>query len=264
MLMQKVYFHKYQATGNDFVLVDNRDLVFDGSNISLIAAICHRRFGIGADGLILLEPSSRHLFTMRYYNSDGREASMCGNGGRCISAFAHKLGLAELHSRFRFEAVDGEHEAEVKEGSVTLKISDVDRVDEFEDGYFMNTGSPHLIRFVDNPSAVDVAAEGARWRNDPRFSPDGTNVNFVRRASRTIVPMRTFERGVEAETLSCGTGAVASAIAVSLKTGTGNLFNMQVPGGELTVSFDKSGGNNFYNIWLTGPAIEVFEGTMEI
>ncbi len=258
--MTKVHFFKYQGTGNDFVLIDNRDYSFNGSDKELVALLCHRRFGIGADGLMLLEPSQNHEFTMRYFNSDGNEASMCGNGGRCISAFAVHLGVVPMSSRFVFEAVDGLHEAEVRPDQVDLKMADVSQVKDLGDGYFLNTGSPHYVRFVDEPSALDVAVEGRKWRHDERFAPEGTNVNFVRTASRTVVPMRTFERGVEEETWSCGTGAVASAIALSVKRGAGHLFRMQVPGGELTVSFDEPRGDSFSNIWLTGPAKLVFEG----
>jgi diaminopimelate epimerase len=165
-----------------------------------------------------------------------------------------------MSSRFVFEAVDGLHEAEVRPDQVDLKMADVSQVKDLGDGYFLNTGSPHYVRFVDEPSAIDVAVEGRKWRHDERFAPEGTNVNFVRTASRTVVPMRTFERGVEDETWSCGTGAVASAIALSVKRGTGHLFRMQVPGGELTVSFDEPRGGAFSNVWLTGPAKLVFEG----
>ncbi len=262
--MKNLHFYKYQGTGNDFVLIDNRENLFDSSHSQLIGLLCHRRFGVGADGLMLLEPSEKSTFTMRYFNSDGREASMCGNGGRCMAAFAVHLGLAPRATRFKFEAADGLHEAEVREGEVTLKMSDVKEVKQLEDGYFMDTGSPHFVRFVDDPAAIDVAAEGSKWRHHRRFAPEGTNVNFVRTASRTVVPMRTYEKGVEGETWSCGTGAVASAIAVSLKTGTGHLFRMQVPGGELTVSFDASRAPVFTNIWLTGPAVLVYEGEIDV
>ncbi len=262
--MKRLHFYKYQGTGNDFVLIDNRNNAFDGSNNQLIGLLCQRRFGIGADGLMLMEASQKGAFAMRYFNSDGREALMCGNGGLCMAAFAVHLGLVPRAERFEFEAADGLHEAEVRAGDVTLKMKDVKEVKQMEEGYFMDTGSPNFVRFVDNPAAVDVAAEGSKWSHHRLFAPEGTNVNFVRTASRSVAPMRTYERGVEGETWSCGTGAVASAIAVSLKTGTGRLFRMQVPGGELTVSFDTSQATAFTNIWLTGPAVLVFEGNIDI
>ncbi|WP_291862584.1 diaminopimelate epimerase [Marinilabilia sp.] len=260
--MTKFHFYKYQGTGNDFVLIDNRDLSFDGKNVDLIASLCHRRFGVGADGLMLLEPSDNHSFTMRYYNSDGREATMCGNGGRCIAAFAVNRSVVKEEAYFSFDAVDGVHEAFVNGEIVSLKMVDVSGFEEKEDGLFLDTGSPHFIRFVDNPAQVNVFKEGKYWRNHDLFAPGGTNVNFVGKPLNGEVTMRTFERGVEEETWSCGTGAVASAIATYIRDGKGTCFNMSVPGGKLTVSFDVKETGRFENIWLKGPAKYVFEGIM--
>lgn len=260
--MTKFHFFKYQGTGNDFVLIDNRDLSFDGKNVDLIASLCHRRFGVGADGLMLLEPSEKNSFTMRYYNSDGKEATMCGNGGRCIAAFAVNRGVVKEETYFSFDAVDGVHEAFVNGENVSLKMGDVSGFEEKEDGLYLDTGSPHFIKFVDDPSQVNVAKEGKYWRNHELFSPGGTNVNFVGKPLHGEVTMRTFERGVEDETWSCGTGAVASAIATYIRDGESTSVEMKVPGGKLTVTFDVKETGGFENIWLKGPAKYVFEGIM--
>jgi diaminopimelate epimerase len=259
--METIKFYKYHGTGNDFVLIDNRDLKFDSTDTNLIASICHRRFGVGADGLMLLEKSENASFTMRYYNSDGRESSMCGNGGRCIAAFAVHQGVVPAGELFSFDAVDGVHKAILNGDIVNLKMVDVEGIDIFGDGMFLDTGSPHFIKFVDDPQKLDVFQEGRFWRNHERFAPGGTNVNFVGPATNKDVVMRTFERGVEDETWSCGTGAVASAIATSVRYGGGNEFMMHVPGGELTVQFETVNNRKFSNVWLNGPARFVFEGT---
>jgi len=270
--MKKTQFFKYQGTGNDFILIDNRDNRFNIGR-EKISYLCHRRFGIGADGLMLLEESEISSFTMRYFNSDGRESTMCGNGGRCIAAFAVDMGVAPVGEYFSFEAADGMHETLVdtnpgnldsidfKKGTyVSLKMGDVPKIDVMEDGVFIDTGSPHYVRFVDDPGRVDVYKEGNFWRNHERFAPSGVNVNFVGQPENGEVHMRTFERGVENETWSCGTGAVASAIASAVRYGKGNKFVMKVPGGELVVSFQSDGENHFHDIWLSGPARFIFEG----
>ncbi|MGQ1890474.1 diaminopimelate epimerase [Thermophagus sp. OGC60D27] len=260
--MKDIKFFKYHGTGNDFVLIDNRDEKFNGSDYKLIESICHRRFGVGADGLMLLEESDKGLFAMRYFNSDGKEATMCGNGGRCIAAFAADLGVAPRRQYFSFEAVDGMHEALVDDQLVTLKMTDVHEVKKEMDGWFLDTGSPHFVIMVDDPYAIDVFREGRHWRNHACFAPEGVNVNFVGRPQNGEVVMRTYERGVEDETWSCGTGAVASAIATHVNSnGTSDSFVMKVPGGELKVSFVCREDGVFENIWLKGPAQFVFEGT---
>lgn len=261
--MSRIQFFKYQGTGNDFVLIDNRDFSFDSGNVDLIESLCHRRFGIGADGLMLLEPSETTSFTMRYYNSDGRESTMCGNGGRCIAAFAVNRGVVNSGEYFSFDAVDGVHEALVDDEAVKLKMVNVDGYQEKNDGIFMDTGSPHFIKFVDDPEQVDVFKEGKYWRSHSSFAPGGTNVNFVGKPIDGEIQMRTFERGVEDETWSCGTGAVASAIASAIRIGKGTSFGMKVPGGKLTVSFDVAETGGFENVWLNGPAKYVFEGFIE-
>ncbi|MFW6326883.1 MAG: diaminopimelate epimerase [Bacteroidota bacterium] len=261
--MSKIHFFKYQGTGNDFILIDNRDFSFDSANVDLIESLCHRRFGIGADGLMLLEPSETTSFTMRYYNSDGRESTMCGNGGRCIAAFASNLGVVQRGEFFTFEAVDGTHEAVVDGEMVSLKMVDVSGFQEKKNGIFIDTGSPHFIKFVDDPDLEDVFNEGKYWRNHSDFSPGGTNVNFVGKPVNGEIKMRTFERGVENETWSCGTGAVASAIASFIIERKSKSFVMKVPGGKLTVSFDSTEAGGFKNVWLKGPVKYVFNGLIE-
>ena len=255
-------FYKYQGAGNDFVVIDNRDEHFDGDNVELIASICDRRFGIGADGLMLLQAHPEHDFVMRYFNADGREASMCGNGGRCIVAFARKLGL--IGNKTRFLAVDGIHEADIyKEDLVNLKMQNVPEVEIGEDYFYLNTGSPHFVQFSDNIDLIDVVQEGRQIRNSERFVAEGTNVNFVQLHDKGI-KVYTYERGVEDETLACGTGITASALCAAIKTGKDEgSFPVQAKGGQLEVSFKRS-GNQFTEIWLKGPATFVFEGTIEL
>ena len=255
-------FYKYQGAGNDFVVIDNRDNHFDGDNVELIVSICDRRFGIGADGLMLLQAHPEHDFVMRYFNADGREASMCGNGGRCIVAFARKLGL--IGNKTRFLAVDGIHEADIyKEDLVNLKMQNVPEVEIGEDYFYLNTGSPHFVQFSDNIDLIDVVQEGRQIRNSERFVTEGTNVNFVQLHAKGI-KVYTYERGVEDETLACGTGITASALCAAIKTGKDEgSFPVQAKGGQLEVSFKRS-GNQFTEIWLKGPATFVFEGTIEL
>ena len=253
------HFYKYHGAGNDFVIVDNRDLTFEADNISHIAWLCDRRFGVGADGLMLLQNCPGFDFEMRYFNSDGREASMCGNGGRCIAAFARKLGI--VGQKTTFMAVDGAHEAIFEEdGDISLKMSDVTKVEAHGNEYFLDTGSPHFVRFVDTLEGLDVYSEGKAVRYSDRFRETGTNVNFVKMDARHLT-VYTYERGVEAETLACGTGITASALSAALLSGIsdGN-FQVTAKGGKLAVSFVKS-ENGFTQIWLRGPAAFVFEGT---
>lgn len=253
-------FYKYHGAGNDFVLFDNRDLRFPADNIAYVSWLCDRRFGIGADGLMLLQNTDGFDFEMRYFNSDGREASMCGNGGRCIVSFAEKLGL--VTGRTGFMAVDGYHEAILlAEGLVNLKMSDVPEMEEQAREFFLNTGSPHFVRFVDAIDAVDVLAEGRAVRYNDRFRQQGTNVNFVQQKGSHLT-VYTYERGVEAETLACGTGITASALCAArrdkLKSG---IYSVSAKGGDLSVSFETD-GQGFKNIWLKGPAEFVFQGSV--
>ncbi|MBS1637027.1 MAG: diaminopimelate epimerase [Bacteroidetes bacterium] len=255
-------FYKYQGTGNDFVLIDNRDMKLSLS-VEQIRLLCDRRFGIGADGLMLLELEPGVDFKMVYFNSDGNESSMCGNGGRCITALAARLGL--IGKEAKFLAVDGLHEAKIENDIVSLKMNDVRTIETGSDFYFLDTGSPHYVKFVEGVAHTDVFSEGSKIRNNERFKETGTNVNFIEKLDDVLF-VRTYERGVEDETLSCGTGVTASALVAAargLATGKNNC-RVKTPGGELNVKFDKVLENTFYNIWLEGPATFVFKGEIEI
>ncbi|MBS2212428.1 diaminopimelate epimerase [Carboxylicivirga mesophila] len=262
--MKNIHFHKYQGAGNDFIIIDNRKGTFDGNDTTLIEHLCNRRFGIGGDGLMLLENHPIHDFTMRYFNSDGGEASMCGNGGRCIAAFAVHKGVVSNPDKFSFMAVDGEHLAQYKSGIVNLKMIDVNSVNEEDKFTFLNTGSPHHVCFVDDVTKTDVYNEGKNIRYSERYQPDGTNVNFVQFKTGNKIKVRTYERGVEDETLACGTGVVASAISAHLKKPSFSEFDIEVMGGKLKVCFEPDSEGGFKNVWLEGPATFVFEGTIEI
>ena len=255
-------FYKYQGTGNDFVILDNRLGNFTQLTSVEVAFLCDRRFGIGADGLMMLQQKEGYDFEMVYYNADGNEGSMCGNGGRCLVAFAKDLGIIEKTAEFL--ATDGFHEAKVLEnGWVELKMKDVDAVEKYEDHVVLNTGSPHYIRWENDIAKTAVFEEGKRIRYSPRFSKVGINVNFVQ-VHEDALSVRTYERGVEAETLSCGTGVTAAAIAASSNTNGHQEKKILTPGGELKVKFDKISDSSFENIWLCGPATFVFSGTIEL
>lgn len=257
-------FWKYQGAGNDFVVIDNRSLHFDSHNVQLVSFLCDRRFGVGADGLMLLENDETAEFKMRYYNSDGREASMCGNGGRCIAAFAVHQGIVKDANHFEFNAVDGLHEASYENGIVSLKMQDVTRVEKRPNGFYLNTGSPHHVEFVEDTSNVAVFEEGKTIRYSHLYAPGGTNVNFVAIQSENSIAVRTYERGVENETLACGTGVVASAISASLKLGKGQAFDVTVEGGKMKVTFERVDDHTFKNVWLIGPAAFVFKGEIQV
>jgi diaminopimelate epimerase len=251
-------FFKYQGTGNDFVLIDNRNDVFDRSNTDVVKQLCDRRFGIGADGLMLLQSKTDYDFEMVYYNADGNESSMCGNGGRCIVEFARFLGL--VTDTAHFYAIDGAHEAKVAPGFINLKMKDVSEIELNETFSFLNTGSPHYVQFVDNVETYNVQQEGAKIRNSDRFKPKGTNVNFIQQCKDELF-VRTFERGVEGETYSCGTGVTAAAIVANIKAGGGDVTtHIKTLGGKLTVRFRNTNNTHFSNIWLEGPATFVFQG----
>ncbi|WP_452223002.1 diaminopimelate epimerase [Lacinutrix chionoecetis] len=254
-------FYKYQGTGNDFVFVDNRQAIFNKNNTKLIAHLCDRRFGIGADGLILLENDPTSDFKMVYYNADGKESSMCGNGGRCIVAFAKLLNIIDKHTTFN--AIDGLHEATIDNDFVKLKMQDVNAVNVFNTHTFLNTGSPHHVTLVTNIENVNVKAEGCKIRNGSPYNNAGTNVNFVEQIDNNTFAVRTYERGVEDETLSCGTGVTAVALAMHTTGKTSsNTVNLNVEGGKLLVSFEKT-ATGYKNIWLQGPATFVFKGEIK-
>lgn len=249
-------FFKYQGTGNDFVMVDNRKGGFNDSKEN-IAFICHRRFGVGADGLILIENNEGFDFRMRYFNADGAEGSMCGNGGRCAVQFASDLGIFENETRF--VAVDGPHISEIKDGIVYLHMIDVDLIREEDGGFFVNTGSPHLVIFDFDIDKIDVKAVGASIRyNDYWLARGGVNINFVEITDAGHIKVRTYERGVEDETYSCGTGVTAAAIVSHVKKFTNSNLDIKTLGGILKVSFNVS--HKIEDIVLAGPAMRVFEG----
>lgn len=257
----EIRFHKYHGAGNDFVIIDNREGLIRLAETQ-VAALCHRRFGIGADGLMLLEQASDADFAMVYYNADGRESTMCGNGGRCIAAFAHRLGIVDRDLCFR--AVDGLHRALVlDDGQVALHMQDVDQVAFSGDNAVLDTGSPHYVQWVDDLDTMDVFGTGRAIRNRPEFLPGGINVNFVKRTGEGIA-IRTYERGVEDETLACGTGVTAAAI-VAAGVACGH-FNIPVEamGGRLSVSFRKDKPGTACDIILTGGAAFVFDGSITL
>ena len=259
----QIEFYKYQGTGNDFVMIDNRSNFFPKDNIQLIARLCDRRFGIGGDGLILLENDTETDFKMVYYNSDGNQSSMCGNGGRCLVAFAKKLHV--IKDNTTFIATDGLHHASVAEnGIVSLQMIDVPEVKITPDYVFMNTGSPHHIQLVEDLEHYNVKENGASIRYGELYGKQGSNINFVKKIDETTFSLRTYERGVEDETLACGTGATAVAIAMNVLGETkASSIDLNVEGGKLVVSFDEKDGK-FTNVFLKGPAEFVFKGTIEI
>jgi diaminopimelate epimerase len=256
-----IAFNKYQGAGNDFIIIDNRNNIFNPEDSSLINKLCDRKFGIGADGLILIKKTPGFDFEMVYFNSDGFEGSMCGNGGRCAADFAIRSGIAEKTNTFR--AVDGIHKAISEDGLIRLKMNDVNQYRLVNENYSINTGSPHYVIFTRELENLDVFNEGKKIRHSKEFLPGGTNVNFVEPEENGIY-VRTFERGVENETLSCGTGVTASAIASVL---SGHFVrgpvNVRTKGGNLSVEFDTE-GEKITNIWLCGPATFVFEGITNV
>ena len=258
-MKNKIKFYKFQGTGNDFVLIDNRDLSFPKTP-EIIEKLCDRRFGIGGDGLILLEDVKGYDFKMVYYNSDGNESTMCGNGGRCIVAFAHLLDLFEEHCRFI--AIDGEHEAAFSNGWVQLKMIDVEQIENQDKISILNTGSPHYVQWVKDLRDLDVYSEGRDVRNSEPFKKEGINVNFAEELAENQIFVRTYERGVEDETYSCGTGVTACALSY-LQHKNSQKINVKVLGGELKVKAEKH-LSGFKNIWLEGPAQLVFEGKISL
>ena len=253
----KMTFYKYQGTGNDFVVIDNRNGFFPKDNHSMIAEICNRKYGIGADGLLLLENNSKVDFTMVYYNADGKLGSMCGNGGRCIVHFANFLNI--INENILFEAIDGLHEASINNAIISLKMNDVASVNVNTNSVFLNTGSPHHVEMVEDLKNYNVAENGFLIRNKT-YGKEGSNINFVEKIGRNLFAVRTYERGVEAETLSCGTGVTAVAIALSEtnRIDTNNV-ELHTEGGNLLVHFNKLNGT-YYDVYLEGPAKQVFKG----
>lgn len=257
-----ITFQKYQGAGNDFIIIDNRNHIFPTNSTQLIKKLCNRKFGIGADGLILLEKSTEFDFKMIYFNSDGKESTMCGNGGRCIVAFGHQLNLFKTETTF--EAIDGKHFATIKGKIIELQMTDIKDIQYHQDHYFVNSGSPHHIILTTHINLCNVVSDGRKIRNGAPYHEEGANVNFVEKISENHFKIRTYERGVEDETLACGTGATAVAVAMyDAKMTNNNSLIMETLGGNLEVSFQKE--NNYYtNVFLKGPATFVFNGEIEI
>lgn len=251
-------FYKYQGTGNDFIMIDNRTSIFDETDLNLVTSLCNRKFGIGADGLILIKEKAGYDFEMVYFNADGSQ-SMCGNGARCAVAFSQFLGL--LHHDCHFQAIDGPHFARYRDGEVELGMSPVSIIDEVGEDFFLDTGSPHYVRIVDNVWDYPVVDEGARIRYSEDY-PEGTNVNFVSVISDEEIFVRTYERGVEDETLSCGTGVTACALAFGRQKDK-NEVGIQTLGGRLRVRFAVT-PDGFRDILLIGPAKQVFNGRIRV
>ncbi|MCB0524340.1 MAG: diaminopimelate epimerase [Lewinellaceae bacterium] len=264
-------FKKYQGAGNDFIMLDQRQHQWiTRANTDLIEHLCDRRFGIGADGLILLQNLEGYDFEMVYFNSDGHESTMCGNGGRCIVAFAYDQGISK--ENYRFMAIDGEHEAIIKPETghrsywVELKMKDIQDIEDNQDYYVLDTGSPHVVQFVNKLDSRDMVAEGRQVRYSERFKQEGINVNLVEENGIGL-NIRTYERGVEDETLACGTGVTAAAIARHLhKNGEKGMNEIPVKarGGNLSVRFQANGHGKYSDIWLCGPATFVFEGDINL
>ncbi len=258
-----VHFHKYHGTGNDFIMIDARNSRFSPPGTDIIARLCDRRLGIGADGLVTIHPHENLDFMMRYYNSDGYEGSLCGNAGRCATVFASKLGIVKQSARFK--AFDGIHEGRItSDQMVILTMLPVSSVRYVGDHYELDTGSPHYVKFVDSVEKKDIRSEGSSIRYSQPYKKEGINVNFVS-VYKDGIYVRTYERGVEDETLSCGTGNIASAICSAIHSRSDNhSYTVYTRGGILRVSFDRTGEEQFQNITLEGPVKFVFEGDVEV
>ena len=258
-----IEFYKYQGTGNDFVILDNFNSDAPVLTTEQIKFICNRNFGIGADGLMLLSKKEGYDFEMIYYNADGNQSSMCGNGGRCLVKFAYDRGIHK--STYNFIATDGEHQASIDENAIVrLKMLDVDKVDYHTHHSLLNTGSPHYVKFAENVQLLDVTATGKEIRYSASFAKEGINVNFVEILDEDTIYVRTYERGVENETLSCGTGVTAAALISAHNENGFNTVDVKTKGGKLSVEFNKIDDQHFENIWLCGPAVFAFKGEIVV
>lgn len=263
----QIHFCKYQGAGNDFVMLDNLDGKYDSLSITEIAKLCDRRFGIGADGLIKISSANNFDFVVDYYNSDGSK-SFCGNGARCSVAFAKTLGIDVIKTSFL--AIDGEHEASLELEEVRLKMADVKHISKVQEEFILDTGSPHFIKFISENEKFDVYQDGKSIRYSETYKKEGINVNFVENLkSPNHIFVSTYERGVENETLSCGTGVTASSIAFALKNNLEGFqkIDVKTKGGNLKVEFDifeNSGEFEAQNVFLIGPAVFVFEGEITL
>lgn len=259
----KLNFHKYQGTGNDFILVDNRKNEVRLTN-DQVRRLCDRRFGIGADGLMLLQLKPGYDFDMVYYNADGNLGSMCGNGARCMTKFAYHLGIHK--NIYHFLAADGPHEAEIDtDGTVSLKMRDVNQVRKFHSDFILDTGSPHYVKLVNDVMNIDIFKKGQDIRHSKEFEEEGINVNFVEQLEGIDkILVRTYERGVEDETWSCGTGVTAAALVCYHNENGFNEVEVNTLGGKLSVEYDRINDGKYQNIWLTGPAEKVYEGSVDV
>ena len=258
-----INFCKYQGTGNDFIILDNRNSEYSKLSANQVKHLCDRRFGIGADGLMLLNHKDGFDFEMIYYNADGNPSTMCGNGGRCLVKFAYHIGIHKL--TYKFIAIDGEHTAELENGNgIRLNMNDVNAVEEHSTYALLNTGSPHYVKYTNDVAGTNVAEAGRTIRNSNHFAAEGINVNFVESTGEDSIYVRTYERGVEDETLSCGTGVTAAALMSAHNERGFNRVEVKTRGGHLSVEFNKIDDSHFTNIWLCGPAALVYKGQIEI
>ncbi|QEC43068.1 diaminopimelate epimerase [Pseudobacter ginsenosidimutans] len=256
-------FFKYQGTGNDFVILDNRNGQYDALTNEQVNWICNRRFGIGADGLMMLNTKTGYDFEMKYYNADGRPSTMCGNGGRCLVKFAWHQGIRR--PMYKFIAADGDHEAEIDDdGTVALKMKDVSAIKDYHGDFILDTGSPHYVKIVTDVMEMDVYKKGMDIRYSNHFAKEGINVNFVEQKKEDEITVRTYERGVEDETYSCGTGVTAAALVCYHNERGFNDVTVHTKGGRLTVEYDRVDDDTFENVWLCGPAERVFAGTISV
>jgi diaminopimelate epimerase len=255
-----ISFSKYQGAGNDFVLIKDIENSFPENDYALIRELCDRRFGVGADGLILLRDSKNKDFTMLYFNANGYEGTMCGNGGRCLVAFARDCGYIKKDKDICFDAIDGGHSAVIiRPGTISLKMKDVSSVRKMGSGYAVDTGSTHHVEYVDKLVDMDVCGCGRALREHEMYAPAGCNVNFIKVENKNKIAIRTYERGVEKETLACGTGSVAAAIVHHALGYHYDQYVILARGGELGVRF-KNDSQKYHDIWLDGPATFVYKG----
>jgi diaminopimelate epimerase len=257
----QITFYKYHGTGNDFIIIDHRESELKMVDEKLLKKLCDRRFGIGADGLMFLCRKPGYDFEMVYYNADGKPSSMCGNGGRCMVQFAKDIGIRK--DNYHFLAADGAHDATIDlDNTIRLKMQDVDGVELHPHYAVLDTGSPHYIKYSSDVRHKDVFKEGREIRYSPAYEAEGINVNFVEDTGQYSIYVRTYERGVEDETLSCGTGVTAAALMSAHHDRGFNQVEVQTNGGHLSVEFNKTGDKSFTDIFLCGPAVFVFKGTI--
>lgn len=259
----KILFEKYHGTGNDFIILDNLNCEYDNLSIEQIQKLCVRRFGVGADGLIKINKSESSDFEVDYFNADGTK-SFCGNGARCAVAFVETLGINVANTRFT--AIDGVHTASKNGDIVSLDMNPVNHIIQFDNDFILNTGSPHFVRFVDNLNNENIYNTGSQIRYSEHYRKEGINVNLVEQTGADTIKIETYERGVEDETLSCGTGATACALVLGLRNAKigKNSIKVQLKGGDLIVAFNYNGDNIFTEIQLIGPAVFVFKGEIDV